>query len=347
MEKTIEKIKIDKIDRKILFTLDQDSRMPISRLAKKLRISTDLANYRIKRLEKTGIIKGYITIIDPSKFGFIILRPYLKFQNTTKEIEQEMISYLSSHPANLTTYRTDGKFDLAMGFLVKDLIDFKKIYFEFQEKYCNYVGDSELSIMLNYVHMDRKYLLGEKTKKRSRRINTCSAKEVSVDYNDLKLLKEISKNARTSLLEIAKKLNLTAAGVKYKLQRLEQEKIIVAYKLHIDSNKLGYQYFKVDLTLNDVSIIPSLTEFITTHPNVIYQDITIGGSDFEFDCELKSQEDLYQLIDEIKKLFPEKIRDFFYYKAITIYNYAYFPKTLLTKNNQINNNLNKIKGTKQ
>lgn len=88
---------------------------------------------------------------------------------------------------------------------------------------------------------------------------------------------------------------------------------------------MGYEYYKVDLELEDISIIPSLKQFIRQHPNIIYQNITVGGSDFEFDCELQTQEEFYKLMDEIKKSFPEKIRHYFYYKAIKIYKYSYFP----------------------
>ena len=122
---------------------------------------------------------------------------------------------------------------------------------------------------------------------------------------------------------------MTATGVKYKLKNLEKQQVIVAYKLLLDFSKLGYQYYKVDLELEDLSILPSLNQFIIQHPNVVYRDITVGGSDFEFDCELKSQNDFYALMDEIKALFPQKIRHYFYYKALKIYKYAYFPEDLV------------------
>ena len=121
---------------------------------------------------------------------------------------------------------------------------------------------------------------------------------------------------------------MTATGVKYKLKMLEKQKVIVAYKLLLDTSKLGYRYFKVDLELEDINIIPSLNQFSIHHPNIIYRDIAVGGSDFEFDCELRNQGELYALIDEIKALFPGKIRNYHYYTALKIYKYSYFPESL-------------------
>ena len=109
---------------------------------------------------------------------------------------------------------------------------------------------------------------------------------------------------------------------------LEKNKVIVAYKLLIDTGKLGYEYYKVDMELDDITIIPALQEYITRHPNIVYRNITVGGSEFEFDCEFKSQDDFYQLMNEMKSLFPQKIKRYFYYRALKIYKYSYFPEEL-------------------
>jgi DNA-binding Lrp family transcriptional regulator len=121
---------------------------------------------------------------------------------------------------------------------------------------------------------------------------------------------------------------MTPTGVKYKLKNLEKNKVIVAYKLLLDTSKLGYEYYKVDLELEDITIIPQLTYFITHHPNVIYQDLAVSSSDFEFDCEFQSQKYFYQFMEELKSLAPQKIRNYSYYKAIKIYKYSYFPETI-------------------
>lgn len=122
---------------------------------------------------------------------------------------------------------------------------------------------------------------------------------------------------------------MTPAGVKYKLRNLEKHKVIVAYKLLLDSAKMGYYYYKIDLELEDLSIIPALKEWITRHPNIIYRDIVVGSSDFEFDCEFQSQEELYALINELKKHFPQKIRYWFYFKALKTYKYSYLPEGII------------------
>ena len=320
--------KLDKKDYRILFELDVNSRQSINELAKKTRLSRDVVNYRIKQLQNKGVIKKFITVIDFSKFGYQIVRLYLKFQNTTSLVEEEIVKHFLKQDNIITVYRIDGKYDLAVGFLVNDLHEYQQVYEDFLKGYRTFVAEKDFTIFTDYIHYHRNYLV-EKKQQNYDSLSTGSFKKFDYDRNDLLLLKEISENSRISLLELAKKLNMTATGVKYKLKNLEKSKVIVGYKLLLNTNLLNYSYYKVDLEVEDINIISTLKEFVTVHQNVVYRNVVVGGSDFEFDCELKSQNDFYKLINEIKALFPKKIRNYFYYRALKIYKYSYFPETLL------------------
>ncbi|MEK6938308.1 MAG: Lrp/AsnC family transcriptional regulator [Nanoarchaeota archaeon] len=320
-------LKLNKKDHHVLFELDRDSRQSISKLAKKTRLSRDVVGYRIKQLEKSGIIQKYITIVDFTKFFTYITRLYLKLQNTTPEIEQQMVDYFIQQKNNLTVFKTDGHYDLAVGFLVKDLHQYQLMWEQFLIRFKNYIQEKNFSIFLDFIHYPRNYLVESKLRDFSS-LSTGSFSPFSLDEKDVQLLKLIKEDARISLLDLAKKLNMTATGVKYKLKNLEKNKVIVAYKLLIDSSKLGYTYYKIDLTLEDMNIIPSLHQYILQHPNILYRDVAVGGSDFEFDGEFPSQEAFYQFMDELKAQFPKKIRRYWYYKALKIYRFSYFPEEI-------------------
>uniref|UniRef100_A0A7V2ZLJ4 Lrp/AsnC family transcriptional regulator n=1 Tax=Ignavibacterium album TaxID=591197 RepID=A0A7V2ZLJ4_9BACT len=60
-------MKIDLIDKQILAILQQDARITNVQLAKKIGISPPAMLERVKRLEKNGIIKRYVAILDPPK----------------------------------------------------------------------------------------------------------------------------------------------------------------------------------------------------------------------------------------------------------------------------------------
>lgn len=62
-------MKIDSIDKQILTILQQDAQITNVELAKKVGISPPSMLERVKRLEKNGIIKRYVAIVDPMKIS--------------------------------------------------------------------------------------------------------------------------------------------------------------------------------------------------------------------------------------------------------------------------------------
>ena len=62
-------LKIDEIDKKILEHLQEDCRVSLEELSSKLNLPKSTLHYRIKRLERMGIIEGYYAKVDPAKLG--------------------------------------------------------------------------------------------------------------------------------------------------------------------------------------------------------------------------------------------------------------------------------------
>jgi DNA-binding Lrp family transcriptional regulator len=66
------RVKLDKIDRKILENLQADGRMSNVDLAKKVGISAPPCLRRVRTLEEKGFIKSYHARIDPSILGYSV-----------------------------------------------------------------------------------------------------------------------------------------------------------------------------------------------------------------------------------------------------------------------------------
>jgi len=101
--------KIDLFDRKILYELDKDSRMPLSALAKKVKRDRASVNYRINQLIEKGIIQNFVALLDPGKIGAMVWNIYLQLQNTTKEIENDIVDYLSQKEKVWWIAKTTGR----------------------------------------------------------------------------------------------------------------------------------------------------------------------------------------------------------------------------------------------
>lgn len=66
----MKRIKLDKIDRKILKNLQEDGRMTNVELAKEAGISAPPCLRRVRALEENGFIEGYYAKIDPVALGY-------------------------------------------------------------------------------------------------------------------------------------------------------------------------------------------------------------------------------------------------------------------------------------
>lgn len=64
---------IDEIDHQILELLQQDARLSNAAIAEQVGLTTSAVYDRVKKLEKKGIIKGYVALVDAAAIGKPIL----------------------------------------------------------------------------------------------------------------------------------------------------------------------------------------------------------------------------------------------------------------------------------
>ena len=83
---------MDKIDKKILSILQENSSLPLSTIAKRVDLSTTPCFNRIKKLEEDGVIKKRVAILDNNKVNLPII---LKRIGLGKTIDKKFLIILS------------------------------------------------------------------------------------------------------------------------------------------------------------------------------------------------------------------------------------------------------------
>jgi DNA-binding Lrp family transcriptional regulator len=63
---------LDRIDRQILEILQRDGRLTNQALSEKVALSPRACLERVRRLERAGIIGGYMALVDPRKLGNVL-----------------------------------------------------------------------------------------------------------------------------------------------------------------------------------------------------------------------------------------------------------------------------------
>jgi transcriptional regulator, AsnC family len=66
---------MDELDRKMLMLLFRDGRISQRRLAEELNVTPPTLNYRFRKLEEEGVLKGFTLFVNPnflsSYYGFV------------------------------------------------------------------------------------------------------------------------------------------------------------------------------------------------------------------------------------------------------------------------------------
>lgn len=314
---------LDLKDRKILYELDKNARISFSELSKRVALSKNSVIERVRKLEKEKIILDYNALININQLGYSTYDIYLKFQDTTPKKEEEIITLAMKNRKVWFVGKIEGSVNLVLLISAKTPEDFYEIWDSIYKKIRKNIKVVRIAILLEYHHFTKDYLLGKESSQRTVE-KTGKRYDAEVDKTDLLLLKFLSYNARISLLELSKKIKMTPKTIKKRIKRLEKEGIILGYKINLNFQKLGYEYYKVLLTLTHLEMREDIYRWILCNPNVVYFDKFLNGADFEFDVEIESFERFVALLNNLKRDFKGTIKEIEWFTPVEIYKSSYF-----------------------
>ena len=109
------------------------------------------------------------------------------------------------------------------------------------------------------------------------------------------------------MVNISEELHIPVRTIAFRIKELEKKQIIQGYRVNINLEKIGYEYYKLNIILDDYSKNQELEKFCKGNEKIIYIDETLGELDFEIDVEVKNKKELFDLVKVIKENFP--VRD--------------------------------------
>ena len=306
---------LDKKDREILFALDLNARIPLKKLAKKVRLSAQTAKYRIEQLEKNGVIKGYVTLFDVSKLGYEYFRLYVRFEGFSQKDEKAFFAYLNRHQNVVWFVNTIGRYDAEVLFVARSFIHFNQILREMREAVPNKFFSVVPSVSIANYHHTRAYLINAK----SDFLPSYGGepKKANVDEADAKIIHLLNQNARISNSELGKTINLNYKTVQNRIKALVEKGVIKAYRTWLDFSKLGSIYYKILVKLRHFSLEDELKilEFCKQNQNIVYFITCIWPWDIELEMEVESEQKFLEIIKSFRQLMGGNILD---YETLTV-----------------------------
>ena len=312
--------KLDLKDRKILYELDLNSRQSFRSIGKKVGLSKDVVTNRVNNLIDRGIIENFRVVIDVTRLGSIMLRYYIKFQYANQELKKEIIDYFVDSEVTICVISIEGSYDLIVHLRMNNFPQIFSYWNKTLIKYRDYFADQVLAMYYQERYYDLAFLLDDKPKRNVLRKSKWDD-IVKIDDLDKKILDILTSDARSSTVDIAKKLNSNVHTINNRMKRLLSTGVIRDFTVSINFPKLGYYIYKVNISLKNHNKFNSILKYVESIPNFFCIDITMGFVDLELEFYLNDSNQLKKIMEDIENKFPDDIRNYDYFQALKIHKY--------------------------
>ena len=132
----------DKKDIEIIKMLEQDGRIPILELAKRVNLSHETVRYRLNKLRKKGVIEKFIVRINKKKLGYNIYAVIMiATWNYTKEEWQEFLDYLLKKQRVVSVEKITGTYDLKIAIWAKNPEELDTVFHSIKTKFSKIIKD--------------------------------------------------------------------------------------------------------------------------------------------------------------------------------------------------------------
>jgi len=299
---------MDLLDRKILYELDQDSRQPYSAIAKKLRTSPQVVKYRVENLLSSGALQYSWPMIEYRKAGYFFGLYFFKLQNMDEKAEDELFDYLNSHPHIPIIMRGEGYADLIIAICAKGIFHLRDIITELNNRFGRHFREYDTTIPIGFTQFHRAYLVDAEKKlpkKEYIAFTGADVREETLSENERKVLSMVNFNARTPLVQIARKVGISEISAKSILRRLEKSGIIQSYTILPNHIMLGKPRHRVLFKLSNLTTEneKKLFTYCQLHPHIVHHLRVVGNWDLVLDIEVERGEPFRKIIREMKYKF--------------------------------------------
>jgi DNA-binding Lrp family transcriptional regulator len=286
---------MDNLDKKILRELLQNSRVPITKLSKKLKTKREVINYRIKKLKENKIILDFTTEIDYSKLGYIGIAVFIQIK---LEKEKEFKEYLKKLNYISWFSQLTGIWSFGFSILGKNKEQLQKRFLEISKNFEEEIIDYRI-LMHDKNRFFQEKIFGGNAKDEEKLEET-----IQLDKKDKLILKELLKNSRVTPVDISKKLNLTAQAISNRLKILNK-KLGIKYSLLVNFEKLGIYQHSIFIKNKNILQRSKLIEFLKNHKKVSFIAEYLENEILEFGIFVENPYKIRKYVKEVEEQFPK------------------------------------------
>jgi len=287
---------MDQIDANLLRILIENSRIPITLLAKKLKVSREVTTYRLNRLKKEGIILNFVTEINIEKLGFVGAAVFINVKATR---QKEFKKFLAESPFVSWVAELSGIWSFGFSIIGKTNEEIDDKFLQIYNKFKDAIIDHRFTLHKKTTFLYEKYF-GAMPKSISKK----KTKVYKTDKKDKIILQELSKNSRIDCVALSTKVSLTAPAVAQRIKQLEESGYIENYSIFVDVQKLGLFQYSIFVINKNIDEKQKLINHLKYHKNVSFLAEYLGDPFIEFGLFVRDPYELREKLQEIEETFP-------------------------------------------
>ena len=122
-----------------------------------------------------------------------------------------------------------------------------------------------------------------------------------MDLIDIKILEVLQENARVSISDLSKKVNLSLSAVSERLKKLENSKIISKYTVILEPKLMGKDLSVIiSIGLESTSDTQSFLDFVQSEPEILECHYITGEYDYMLKVTTTNTHTLEMIMNRIK-----------------------------------------------
>lgn len=151
---------MDVLDKKLLFYLQSDTKMTNKELSSKLDLSVTAVYERIKKLEREGVIKNYVALLNKNKIekGFVVFC-HIKLVQHSKDFLTKFEKEVVKLKEVLECFHVSGDYDYILKIFVKDMEAYRE-FMVTKLTTLDHIGSTHSTFMIGEVKNTTAYDFG-------------------------------------------------------------------------------------------------------------------------------------------------------------------------------------------
>ena len=322
---------LDLWDKRILYELDGDSRLPFSAIGASLSRSPQWVKYRIERLRTLGVIKHLYPLVDYSALSQIKAGLLIRLAESEPAKEIAFLNSCYKDRCIQCIYRTEGEYDLYLGVFTKDIDSLAEFIDSFKIEHGTLIANIDISIERESCQFRRNYLLGAKAHAMGEIVFGNSTALAGIDVIDRQVVDCLNSDPRMGVVDISRSINQSKDVALYHLRKIQKVGVIKGYSVQMNPRHFPYQSYVILLKIAgmDEKKRQELFSFCRLSGKVVRISRALGAYDFMLEAEVAGRDEFRWFHKELVHRFHPSIRSSMALSIYSLDKYRTYPTGIL------------------